>query len=251
LWVENQKPFVSIPPPDMNPNPTRAALILGLFIALGFWFIASSIKTFRTSDRSVTVKGLAEKEVAADLVIWPLVFNVTDNDLSALQTKIQSGRSNIKSFLLSMGFAESELSISSPKITDHKAQGDTNEKVLQNSRYSAEAAVLLRSNKVSEAKKAMEQSDKLVRQGVALSGNNYENKVEFLFTGLNQLKASMIEEATLDARRSADKFAKDSRSRVGAIRRATQGYFEINDRDFCSPDRKIVRVVTTVEYFLK
>jgi hypothetical protein len=234
----------------MNQISTRAAFILGFFIALGFFSIASAIKTFRTSDRSVTVKGLAEKEVGADLAIWPIVFNVTDNELTALQQKIQNGRTQVLNFLTASGFQESEISISPPKTVDHKAQGGDDRQTTA-FRYSAEAAILLRTSKVIEVKKAMEQSDKLVQKGVVLSGNTYENKVEFLFTGLNQLKPSMIEEANLDARRAADKFAKDSGSQVGAIRRASQGYFEINDRDSCSPDRKIVRVVTTVDYFLK
>jgi len=233
-------------------NNSRAAFTLGFFISLGLalagGFIASSIKTFRTSDRSVTVRGVAEKEVSADLAIWPINFNVTDNELQLLQQKIRTGRENIRKFLLEMGFQESEISLSLPKIIDHKAQSRESNITY---RYSAESAVLLRTNKILEAKKAMEQSDKLIQKGIALSGNNYESRVEFLFTGLNQVKPDMIELANLDARQAADKFAKDSGSKVGAIRRATQGYFEINDRDTCSPDRKIVRVVTTIDYFLK
>jgi uncharacterized protein len=97
----------------------------------------------------------------------------------------------------------------------------------------------------------MESCDKLVQNGVLLGGNDYNNKAQFLFTGLNQIKPDMIQEANLSARKAAERFAADSNSPVGAIRHAIQGPFEVNDLDSSSPDRKVVRVVTTVDFYLK
>ncbi len=96
----------------------------------------------------------------------------------------------------------------------------------------------------------MEQSGKLVKQGIVLA-NSYGRGTEFLFTGLNRIKPAMIAEATKNARKAAEQFAQDSGSKVGSIRKARQGLFTIRNRDMNSPDLKIVRVVTTVEYFLK
>ncbi len=118
-------------------------------------------------------------------------------------------------------------------------------------RYQANITVLLRSAKVPKVKSAMEASDKLVQQGIALSGGDYQSKPQFLFTGLNEIKPDMIQEANRNARKAAERFAADSNSPVGAVRHAIQGPFEINDVDSSSPDRKIVRVVTTVDFYLQ
>ena len=77
------------------------------------------------------------------------------------------------------------------------------------------------------------------------------SRTQYLFTQLEAIKPEMIAEATRDARRAAEQFAHDSGSRVGAIRTAQQGYFSIEDRDAFSPEKKRVRVVTTVQYLLE
>lgn len=234
-----------------------AALILGIFIALGLSiagiFLARGVESAKRFECFVTVKGLSEREVPADLGIWPVRFRVAANDLKSLEDQIATGRKTIHQFLTAAGFKEDEISSSPPQITDAEAVTNTssNEQTKPAFRYSALVTVLLRSSNVDEIRKAMEKSDQLVQSGVALSGDEYTGRAEFLFTGVNKIKPDMIEEATVNARKAAEKFAADSNSKVGAIRRATQGTFEINDRDSSSPHRKIVRVVTTVDYFLK
>ena len=108
----------------------------------------------------------------------------------------------------------------------------------------------MRSLDVAAVKKAIEKSGDLVGQGIVLGAEQWNSRTEFLFTGLNRVKPEMIEAATMSAREAAEKFAKDSGSTVGKIRTATQGLFTITNRDENSPDLKLVRVVTTVEYYL-
>ncbi len=96
----------------------------------------------------------------------------------------------------------------------------------------------------------MEKSAELVGKGIVIAAQNWDTPTEFLFTSLNQIKPDMIDTATKNAREAAEKFAQDSDSRVGKIRRASQGYFSISERDRNSPDKRVVRVVTTVDYFL-
>lgn len=233
----------------MNRLSVHHSLILGICITLAGTSIGLGFYKGRATDRYVTVKGLAEREVNADLAIWPITFKVADNDLSPLQRGIDSGRDAIKAFLLESGFTDEEISFSAPSIIDTEAQQYSNRNESKY-RYIAEATVTTRTGKVGQVRRTMEESRKLIGKGVVLAAKSWENPTEFLFTNLNEIKPAMIEEATKDARRAAEKFAQDSGSKVGKIRNASQGYFSISDRDRNSPEVKKIRVVTTVQYYL-
>jgi hypothetical protein len=239
----------------MDRDLAKPALILGICITLGLglagFFVARAVESAKRFDRYVTVKGLAERDVPADLAIWPISFRVMENDLTKLQDLIQKTRSTVYDFLTAAGFETKEISNSPPQITDFEARGGMEDKSPRTYRYMAYVTVLLRSSKVPLVKETMEKSDKLVQSGVVLTSSDYESRPQFIFTSLNRIKPGMIEEANVNARKAADQFAKDSGSRVGTIRRAIQGPFQINDRDPSSQDMKIIRVVTTIDYFLE
>ncbi len=236
----------------MDRDKVAPAALLGLSIvaglALGGYLFGLGVSRIKTADRYVTVKGLAEREVEADRVVWPVVFNATGNDLVALQERIESDARKVSEFLESQGFPKEEASFSSPRITDFESQGYRGPDRPAN-RYNAEASVILRSGKIALARQAMQHSGELIKKGVALV-RSYEERTTYLYTALEKIKPEMIAEATKDARRAAEKFAVDSGSRVGAIRNAQQGLFSIEDRDSFSPEYKKIRVVTTVQYFL-
>jgi uncharacterized protein len=227
---------------------------LGIPLAVGLivsgWLVASSIRHFKDFERYVTVKGLAEREVAADLAIWPVVYSVAGNDLTELQQRIEQDAARIEAFLLREGFAREEISRSAPRVTDQAPTGSTPSGSVAKERYLVEATVTLRTPKVDAARAAIERSGELVREGVRLL-RSWEYNTQYFFTALDTVKPEMIAEATRDARAAADKFAQDSGARLGGIRRAQQGYFSIEDRDAYSPEVKKIRVVTTVEYFLE
>ncbi len=226
-------------------------LVPGLLVAIGLatggYFIGDGLFEARATERYVTVKGLSEREVPADLAIWPIVYSVSANDLGTLQQRIDRGAATIADFL-NKDFTASDFSVSVPRITDYNTQ-NMSPGSRPPERYSAETSVTLRTRDIDAAKRAMQRSGELVKAGVALI-RSYEYQTSFLFTGLDRIKPEMIAEATGDARRAAEQFAEDSRSRVGSIRNAQQGYFSVEDRDRFSPDFKKVRVVTTVQYFL-
>jgi hypothetical protein len=234
-------------------NGTLAALILGSVLAVGMIgggsMIGKGLFAARASERVVTVKGLAEREVPANLAMWPIVFSTTGNDLVAVQATLDASAKKIFAFLAARGFAPSDYSLSSPRVTDRDAQGGRM-RGEAGDRYVAEQTVTLRSGKIGAVKDAMQRSGELIREGVPLM-RSYEYNTTFLYTALDEIKPAMIAEATKDARKAAEQFARDSGSRVGAIRNAQQGYFEIQDRDPFSPEIKKVRVVTTVQYFLE
>ncbi|HEX2163228.1 MAG TPA: SIMPL domain-containing protein [Thermoanaerobaculia bacterium] len=228
------------------------AAVLGLLLALGLAaggaLLARGLFAARAADRFVTVKGLSEREVPADLALWPIVFTNTGNDLSALQEQVEQDAAAIRGFLGRFGFEPGEATLSAPRVTDYLAQGGYRDQGPAE-RYLVESTVTLRSGDIEAVRRAIQASGELVRAGVALI-RSYEYNTQYLFTQLEAVKPEMIAEATRDARRAAEQFAEDSGARVGGIRRAQQGYFSIEDRDPFSPETKKVRVVTTVEYFL-
>jgi hypothetical protein len=167
-----------------------------------------------------------------------------------VQKGIDKGREVIASFLLKAGLKENEISYSAPKIIDMEAERRYGNEVMSQYRYIAQVTVTTRTSNVDLVSKTMEKAGRLVGKGIVLDAENWQTPTEFLYTSLNQIKPEMIEEATKDARKAAEKFALDSGSKVGKIRSATQGYFTITDRDRNSPMVKKIRVVTTVEYYL-
>lgn len=237
----------------MNTGKTREAAILGFFIFAGLallgYFVATTALQVKAMDRIVTVKGLAEREVNATVAIWPVSFNEAGNDLEELYAQIEHKSGLIIAFLKARGFNDTEISTSQPNITDRLAQnyGDTSRIKF---RFTANATVTVYSRNIAQVRTAMKQVVELGKAGIALSGQNYQTPTEFLFTELNALKPAMIEEATNNAREVAEKFARDSHSSLGKIKRASQGQFSISDRDRSTPYIKKVRVVSTVTYYL-
>lgn len=225
----------------------------GLLIALGLVVLGFSLKAgiekFIDKERIVTVKGLSELEVAADQVIWPLLHKDIGNDLSQLYENLEKKNKAIIYFLKDNGIDESEITLSAPEIIDMKAERYVNDNIPY--RYNVTSVLTVSSHKVDLVRQLMTKQSDLLKQGIALSGGDYRYNVQFLFTKLNDIKPTMIEEATVNARAAAVKFAEDSDSKLGKIRSANQGQFSITDRDANTPYIKNVRVVTTVTYYLK
>lgn len=225
-------------------------LIAGVCVAIGVASVGISLKAgidhFVDRDRVVTVKGLAERNVQADYVIWPVTFRVTGNDLSALYEKAQTQSEEIRNFLISQGIKAQDISQGTPSVQDLHADFYGNN--LPPERYRMEMAVSVATTDVDTVLKAMVNQSELIQKGVLFT-QNY--RTQFSFNGLNSIKPEMVEEATKNARSTAQKFAEDSDSELGKIRRASQGQFSIYDRDSNTPYIKRVRVVTTVEYYLK
>jgi uncharacterized protein len=177
-----------------------------------------------------------------------VVFTVTANDLGLLQSRVDDGVGKVRTFL-ARDFPANQVSASPPRVQDRLAQG-MNDNGQRLDRYTAEVTVTLRTDRIEAARKAIERSGELVKQGVAVM-RSYEYNTQFLYTDLEKVKPAMIAAATKDARQAAEQFAKDSGSAVGSIRSAQQGLFTIEDRDQFSPEFKKVRVVTTVQYYLE
>lgn len=237
----------------MTTTSNSFAAVLGGFIFAGlvaFAFIAGrAAMDVKSLERTVEVKGLAEREVPADTVIWPISYQVASNDLNELYESIAQKNELIRRFLADHDLDLSDVSASTPDVVDRYAQAWGNTAEIE-FRYVATAAVTLYSHDVEAVRKAMSDVIALGRNGIPLSGAQYGNQVQFLFTKLNDVKPDMLEEATVNARAAAAKFAEDSQSTLGKIKRADQGIFSISDRDSTTPHIKKVRIVSTIEYYL-
>jgi hypothetical protein len=222
------------------------AVALGL-LGLGL-ILKSAALDVKAMDRTVIVKGLAEKDVLADTVIWPLQFSDADNNLEALISRIEGKNDAIIAFLKLHGFDDDEISLGMQSVQDQhvKEYVSNNQKF----RYIARSNIIVYTHSPDKVKHAMAKVIQLAKQNIVITQDNYQTQVEYIFSGLNDIKPTMVQEATQKAREVANKFAKDSESKLGKIKSARQGQFTITDRDANTPQIKQVRVVTSVEYYL-
>lgn len=234
------------------------AVILGIGLAAAGWLAGHGFARGRTTDRYVTVKGIAEREVKADLALWPLRVATADNDLGRAQALNKESIQQIRAFLERNGIDVSRAELQKIEVTDAYVNQYQDVSRIP-SRYVVNQTLMVRSDKPESILEASQKIGDLVSAGVVLSsGGEYGfGGPTFLFTRLNDLKPEMIGEATTRAREAAQTFARDSGSQLAGIRRANQGVFEILPRDQApgiqeeSQLNKRVRVVSTVEYFLR
>lgn len=215
--------------------------VLGLFVYLG-------LNSLGNRERVVAVRGLAEREVKADRVIWPVVYKTTGNDLPALYGQLNDVSAKIRTFLVENGIPATDISTGAPEIVDLRADRYNTNRVAD--RYNVTLVTTVVTGKVDAARSLMSRMGELLKSGIAISANDYGNQVQYEFNGLNAIKPAMIEEATHNARKAAEQFAKDSESELGKIKSASQGLFTVSDRDSYTPYVKRVRVVTTVNFYL-
>ncbi|HHB13378.1 MAG TPA: SIMPL domain-containing protein [Chromatiales bacterium] len=237
----------------MRESGIESAMVLGLCLLLGLlglgFLLGESAVRVKEYERTVVVKGLSEREYPADVVIWPIRFSEAGDELTALYEKLDESAGKIRTFLTSNGIDAADITVSPPDVTDKWAEQYSSGRRPE-FRYIAMQTVTVYSQDVKGVRKVMSRLSELGKRGIAFTGGRYGDQVEYLFTRLNEIKPAMIEEATRKAREVAEKFAADSNSRLGKIKRARQGQFSITPRDRNNPHIKRVRVVSTVEYYL-
>ncbi|MBR5480239.1 MAG: SIMPL domain-containing protein [Bacteroidaceae bacterium] len=228
----------------------KEALILCIGLIIMGACIADGLTSAFQSDRIVTVKGLSEREVPADKVIWPLVYKELGNDPAEMYDRLATKNRKVIDFLKEKGISEKEICESAIQVSDRQADSYDQNNVLY--RYKATSVITVTSSQVELIRKIMQSQSELMKMGIALVTEEYgTNIVKYEFTGLNKIKPDMIEESTKNARATAEKFAKDSESKLGKIRSASQGQFSIDNRDSNTPYIKRIRVVSTIEYYIE
>jgi hypothetical protein len=230
------------------------AAVFGGLLALGMIgggaLIGQGVIHARVGDRTVSVRGLAERDVKADLAILPVRFTASGEVLSEVQARIDGDLAIVRRFLAEQGYPADAITLGRLEVADRRAReyGSQDE----GPRFILAQTVIVRTGDVDRVQNTTRSLNDLIRQGVVLQDFNGPS---YIFTRLNDVRPEMIAEATASARTGAEQFAEDSGAAVGAIREASQGYFEILARDETgderqTPDKK-VRVVTTIRYGLR
>jgi hypothetical protein len=228
-----------------------SALLLSLGLVLAGYFIGNLQVKGKKYDRYVTVKGLSEREVPADLAVWPISIALTGNDLQALSRRIEVQNEEVYRFFAERGFGPEEITRGPVSIVDARANIYNPQAQSAPNRYLAKSEFTVRTTEIPKLQRALTESPDLLSRGIVMGSKNEWAPIEYMFTGLNDLKPEMVAEATRNAREVADKFARDSDAKVGRIRTANQGLFSIANRDANTPQIKKVRVVSTIEFQLE
>ena len=233
----------------MKDNRMIAAALIALGIICLGWSIKAGIDNFANKDRKVNVKGLAEREVEADKVTWPIVSKELGNDLPELYNKIGVTQGKIRAFLLRNGIKEAELTVNAPQVVDLNAReyGERN----QPYRYIVTSVITVTSQNVKQVRSIIAKQGDLLKEGVAIVDGGYDNPVKYEYISFKEMKPKMMQEAIENAEKTAQQFAENSHSQLNKIVSADQGQFSIENRDENTPYIKKVRVVTTVTYSLK
>ncbi len=244
-------------PNDKHTSKCASLLIAGAFMAIGItmagWFVQNGLTAFRMEDRVVTVKGLAERDVEADLGIWSISHSGTSNTLSEVQQRLENNQNIILEFLNHEGFGAEEIDVQPLQAQDLLAQAYRPNNV-ESGRYIISQQITVRTNDLNKMQSLLGKVGTLISQGVTLTN---PAQPTYIFTGLNDIKSEMLQEAVKNARESAEEFAADSGEKVGSMKRAYQGVFQILPRDpvqYTSEQNqryKSVRVVSTVDYSIE
>lgn len=245
-----------------------SSVVLAIGICVGLVAAAAvlgrSLADIRKAERFVTVKGFAEREVKADLAVWPIQLEAAGRSVAEVSQILENTRAKALAFLKDKGFPADEITSQDLRVSDRQAREYGESRSLL--RYIGAATIVVRSQDVDKVQQVSRMTGDLVRAGVVLGAQGGSQGPQFLYTQLSTIKPSMITDATKNARAAADQFASDSGSKVGAIRHASQGLFTITERDQAasgetaggghyfaraSDPNKRVRIVVTIDYLLE
>lgn len=246
-------------------DTTPAAIIIGLCVAIGLgvagWFVAHGLARFKSDARTVTVKGLVEREVKADQAVWSLNLRRASETLADAQQKLAADRDAALAFLKKLGFSDSEVE-KQPTRTLDKLARDFSQNQNERFRYVVTTAIVVKTSQVDLVRTAVGATDELAKAGIILDGEREGGAANprYVVSKFNDLRPQLLAESTKNARAIAQQFAADSGASVGGIRSANQGMIQIfgfdgmDESALFSPTSTLVkkiRVVSTFEFELK
>ena len=242
------------------------AAILGGCLLLGLagagFLIGNGAARFRGELRTVTVKGLVEREVRADQAVWRLGLRRASEDVRDAQAKIAADRDAAVAFLLKQGFAEAEIEREPARTIDKLAREFTpSGGAADRLRYIVTTSLTVKTANVDLVRTSLGAADELLKAGIVLDGDREGAAANprYVVSKFNELRPQLLAEATKNARATAQQFASDSGAQIGKIRSANQGMIQIFGLDGSdesgpfSPTSSVfkrIRVVSTFEFDL-
>ena len=230
-----------------------AAALVGGGLAVAGLAVGHGLERFRLADRSVVVKGLAEKSVESDYAVWTLPFRRGGNAFGEVQKSLAQDRDAVVAFLKSRGFKDEEIEVRPLAVQDLFARdyGSGNQPL----RFNGSGQVIVKSPRVAEVEAATLAVDPLIQAGVQLSSDG-DGGVQYQLRGFNDAKAELLSAATGNARQQGEKFASEAGARLGPLKSANQGVISISgddggEHDSGSARMKRLRVVSTFVYELR
>ncbi len=240
-------------------NTTLPRLLTGLLVAAGIavagLFVSGGLERFRMADRSISVKGLAEKDVQSDFAIWTLNFRRAGNEFAGVQQALAGDRDKVRALLKTQGFQDDEIEAKPLSVQDLLARDYAQGNVPF--RFNGSGRIVVKSARVAEVEKAALALDPLIQAGVQLGGEGEgATGPRYQLRGFNDVKAPLLAEATKNAREQAEKFAAEAGATLGPLKSANQGVIRISgddgqDFDDGSSRTKRLRVVSSFEYELR
>lgn len=239
------------------------AVALVLSFGINALLIGKALQRFKMDDRYVSVKGLSEREVKADLVVWNIQTRIVNDNLLEGSDKIEEAKNKIVEFLIQKQISKDDIITEGSSVIDKRANQYENFQQMNTPRYLITQIIQIRSSNVDLVQNVSRMTGELLQAGVVISNNEYGNPIQYYFTKLNDIKPEMISEATQKAREAAQKFATENDSKLGRLKKANQGLFTIVDRTaslsggeggYASSTVDIykkVRVVISAEYSIK
>jgi hypothetical protein len=249
-----------------NKVITLVFLAIFLGLAINGLILGRAIERFKKEDRTISVKGFSEREVKSDLAVWTIKTRIADNDLAAGSKAIEEVKLKVIAFLKEKGIKDEEIIQKDLLVNDKKAQEYDVSNAVNTYRFIIDNIILVRSNQVENIEKVSRMTDELLKRGVLISNRDeYNGAVRYYYTKLNDIKPEMLTDATKNAKNAAIQFAKESNSKIGKLKKASQGLFSVIDRDeslsgpadaqmYASGTNdlvKKVRVVVSVDYSIE
>lgn len=238
---------------DLPGSMVAAALLLAVGIAVAGYFVGNTLYKARIAANTASVKGLAERDVRANVAVWSINFSSSNANLEEVYRSAQQDQEKVITFLKTSGFADTEITKGALTVNKEE-QRNPDTGAITGVTYNINGAVALRSEDVDKVSTTVQRIGELVGQGVLINNSN----PSYIFTKLNDIKPEMLGEATRNARIAAEQFAKDANAKVGKIQNAEQGTFSFSPRDSSSEYEsdtasinKTVRVVTTITFYLE
>ncbi|MCQ2029353.1 SIMPL domain-containing protein [Stutzerimonas zhaodongensis] len=231
------------------------ALLIATSLAFAGWSVGQGVERFRMADRSVTVKGLAERDVQSDFAVWALGFRRAGNDFAGVQKGLSEDRNRVVAFLREQGFSDDEIQVQPLQVQDLLAREWAPQAIAL--RFNGNGQVLVKTARIEAVGKAANGVDPLIQAGIQLdTEQNGFAGPRYQLRGFNDLKPALLQDATRNAYEQAAKFAEDAGARLGELKTANQGVIRVLDDDGSDMDTgrtpgKRLRVVSTFEYSLR